>query len=94
MIKKAALNFATKFWWLLVHYKLCPIVTNNVLNQDGDALIVSMMAKYDIEFEGIIKCELHVRAFSRAMTLLFLCHIQWLCDEVGMPDIPRVNERL
>lgn len=54
MIKKATLTFASKFWWLLVHYRQCLTIVDNVLTQDGASLIASMMAGYNIDFVAII----------------------------------------
>lgn len=34
-IMKMVLNFAAKFWWMVVRYRLCPTTTDNFLIWDG-----------------------------------------------------------
>lgn len=71
MIKKVALNFDAKFWWLLMRYHLSLTAVDNLLTLDGEAMIVSMMA--DINFTAIIKYNPYERAFSNMTILLFSC---------------------
>lgn len=73
MIKKAGLTFSLKFLWLLIRYRLCLTITENVLTWDEAALTVSMIARYNINCTTIIWHELHDRAFGKTTTLLFPC---------------------
>lgn len=94
MIKREIITFAVKFSWLLVCYRLCLAAADNVQTWDRVALIASMMARYDIDFAAIIRRGLLKRAFSGTATLPFLCIIQRLYNEAGVPEIPEVNERV
>lgn len=59
LIKKETLNFAAKFWWLIVRYHLCLIPADNLLAWDRTTVITSMAAGYDIDFLAIIRYEIH-----------------------------------
>lgn len=50
LIKKAMLNIATKFWWVVVRSLLCPTMADNHLSLDCTVLVASIMAGYDIDF--------------------------------------------
>lgn len=94
VIKKTILNFSAKFQWLVVHYRLCMTVVDNLLTWDGVALIASMMERYDINFVSIIRYKLYERAFGDMATLIFPCLVQILCDEAGVSEVQGVDKRL
>lgn len=71
MIKKMALNFVVKFWWLLVNYHLCSTIMENLLTWDSATCIAIIEAGYDIDFVAIIRYDLHERAFRVMTKLLF-----------------------
>lgn len=86
-IKKATLNFAPKFWWMVISYRLCPTAAKNLMTWDGAALITSLVAGYDIDFATIIRYQLHEQAFAEPTILPFPCLVQQLCDEAGVLEI-------
>ncbi|KAF3614422.1 hypothetical protein FXO38_35686 [Capsicum annuum] len=94
VIKKATLTFSAKSWWLLVRYRLCPTVTENLLTLDGAVVIASIMDGYNINFAENIRHELHKRAFGETTTLPFLCLVQRLCDKTSLPEVPAVVKRV
>ncbi|KAF3666468.1 hypothetical protein FXO37_10536 [Capsicum annuum] len=73
VIKKVALNYSAKFWWMVVRYVLYSTSADNLLTWDGVALIASLMASYDIDFVSILRYEIHERDFSEMTTLPFPC---------------------
>lgn len=56
---KKALNFTSKFWWMVVHYPLCSTVVDNLISWDSVALIPGMMDGYDVDFAAIIRYGIH-----------------------------------
>lgn len=73
VIKRWHWIFTLKFLWLLVRYRLCLTVANNLLAWDSATLIACMAVGYDIDFMAIFKYEMHIRTFRKMTTLLFLC---------------------
>lgn len=66
----------------------------NLLAQNSASVIVSIEVGYDINFMAIIRYEMHKQAFREITTLSFLFLVQFLCDEVGVPEITGVDSRL
>lgn len=67
--------------------------TDNVLKWNKDVLISKIIVFYDIDFSRWIQAEIHERAFREFTDILFLCVIQILYDEAGVPSIPEVDYR-
>lgn len=57
-------------------------------------MVASMTVRYAIDFVAIHRYEIHDRAFEEITNLPFPCMIQRHCDEVSVPAIPRVDERV
>lgn len=66
------LHFTCKFWWILVHFRLSTIKTDNVLTWERSALVASFLLGYKIDFSAVISLEIHVYAFAEIITLPFL----------------------
>lgn len=71
MIKKALLTFASKFWLLLIRYRLCPTASDNLLTWEGPTFTASMMVGYDINLAAIFQSEIYERAFREVATFYF-----------------------
>lgn len=84
-IKKVALNFTIKIWWLVVRFYLYLIVMENLFIWDGLSLIERMMDVYHINFIAIIRYKLNDWAFGDMMGLSFPCLLRLLYDDIGVP---------
>lgn len=81
MIKKAALNFAVKFWWTVVRVLT---IMDILLTLDRASFIDSLIAGYEVNFIAVIKYELYDSIFENLTAVIkyqfdhmpFMCLIQ------------------
>lgn len=66
----------------------------NVLTLDRDVLLTSQTFGYDIEFSRWIWIKIHERAFKEFTTFSFPWLIQILCDDVWVPGILDIDQRV
>lgn len=85
LMKKANLNFAAKFFWLLVLHRLSPTVADNVLTYNRAELVVALVEGLSIDFAKILIIVIHERDFKSSATFPFACLIFHLCRDVGVP---------
>uniref|UniRef100_M1DAM0 Integrase core domain containing protein n=1 Tax=Solanum tuberosum TaxID=4113 RepID=M1DAM0_SOLTU len=84
-IRKATLNFAAKFFWLLVHNRVSPTKTDNQLTWDRAVMVAILVAGVEIDFACMLLAEIHERPFKTSTTYPFLCLIFQLCRDSGVP---------
>lgn len=70
---------------------MCWTTLDNILTQVRDALVVSLLAGYEIDFATLIRLKIHEHEFSETTSLPFPSLIQQLCDMNGGPDIPDID---
>lgn len=93
-IKKATLYFAAKFQFMVVHFRLCLTVSDNMLTWDRVVLVASLLVGNKTDFMALIKLEIHEHDFGENTTLLFPYLIQQLYDAAGVLDIPDIDRRI
>lgn len=75
-IKKATLYFVTKFLCTIVHFRLIPTTSDNILTWKRAALVASLVAGYEIDFTTLIRMKVYDRELAETNALPFLCIIQ------------------
>lgn len=89
-IIKASLNFASKFWWVVVCICIWPNHMDNILMPYQLVLISSIIAGYNINFIHYIVEKIHERALRRLASIPFPCLVYLLCIDAGAEIIPNV----
>uniref|UniRef100_M1DQ59 Integrase core domain containing protein n=1 Tax=Solanum tuberosum TaxID=4113 RepID=M1DQ59_SOLTU len=84
-IRKATLNFAAKFFWLLVCNRVSPTKADNQLTWDRAIMVAALVAGVEIDFARMLLAEIHERAFKTSTTYPFPCLIFQLCRDCGVP---------
>uniref|UniRef100_M1DKC2 Integrase core domain containing protein n=1 Tax=Solanum tuberosum TaxID=4113 RepID=M1DKC2_SOLTU len=74
-IRKATLNFAAKFFWLLVRNRVSPTKADNQLTWDRAVMVTALVAGVEIDFSRMLLAEIHERAFKTSTTYPFPCLI-------------------
>uniref|UniRef100_M1E0N2 Integrase core domain containing protein n=1 Tax=Solanum tuberosum TaxID=4113 RepID=M1E0N2_SOLTU len=75
-IQKATLNFAAKFFWLLVRNMVSPTKVDNQLTWDRVVMVAALVAGVQIDFTRMLLAEIHERAFKTSTTYPFPCLIR------------------
>uniref|UniRef100_M1DY73 Integrase core domain containing protein n=1 Tax=Solanum tuberosum TaxID=4113 RepID=M1DY73_SOLTU len=75
-IRKATLNFVSKFFWLLVYNRVSPTKADNQLTCDRAIMVAVLVAGVEIDFARMLLAEIHERAFKTSTTYPFPCLIQ------------------
>ncbi|KAG5615474.1 hypothetical protein H5410_015298 [Solanum commersonii] len=84
-IRKATLNFAAKFFWLLVRNRVSLTKADNQLTWDKAVMVAALVAGVEIDFARMLLEEIHKRAFKTSTTYPFPCLIFQLCRDFGVP---------
>ena len=85
LIKKANLTFTTKIYWLLIHHRLSPMATNNILTLDRALVVASLVAGLEIDFVKLLILVIHERTFKSSTTYPFVCLIFHLFRDARVP---------
>lgn len=94
VIKKHLSTFNAKFRWVLIRYRLFPSFSDNMLTQEGVALVSSLITEYAIDFLAILQHEIYNREVGETKNLPFHCLIQRLFYEASVSEISRVNKKV
>uniref|UniRef100_M1DAY4 Integrase core domain containing protein n=1 Tax=Solanum tuberosum TaxID=4113 RepID=M1DAY4_SOLTU len=70
-IRKATLNFAAKFFWLLVRNRVSPTKADNQLTWDRAVIVAALVAGVEIDFARMLLEDIHERAFKTSTTYPF-----------------------
>lgn len=81
-IKKKELYFLEKLWWIIIHYKVSPTSSNNIMKSDKSPFVTILMGRYYIDFVRLIRLDIHIRCFCETTTLLlsiwFYNNVMWM----------------
>lgn len=90
-IVKDLLNFASKFWWVVVRTRIWLTHIENTFMLDHAALVANTIVGYDINFACCIVEEIHERTLKRTTSILFPFLVHRLCVEAGAKIIPNID---
>ena len=84
LIKKASLTLVDKFLWLLAQHRLSPMLVDNVVTWDRAVLVVSLVARLEIDFARVLILVIHERVFKTFATYTFAYLIFMLCRDTSV----------
>uniref|UniRef100_M1DKL7 Integrase core domain containing protein n=1 Tax=Solanum tuberosum TaxID=4113 RepID=M1DKL7_SOLTU len=90
-IRKAILNFAAKFFCLLVRNRVSPTKADNELTWDRAVMVATLVARVEIDFARMLLAEIHERAFKTSTTYPFPCLIRDVANVAAPRKEPYVE---
>lgn len=88
-IFKRDLKLQAKFWWSMLICRIWPTKSDNALTIDRAVVLAAIMEKMHIDIGRLLAVDMKDRALQTATSLPFPCLITALCNQAGVPALPR-----